>query len=224
MKRIALTTILLSLILGNFANSGKSDERRQTGASMGGQNAKLEKAIFAGGCFWCMEPPFEKLDGVTDVVAGYAGGSGENPTYDNYAKKGHVEAVEITYDPSKIGYAELLDAFWKNIDPTDPDGQFVDRGTQYRTVIFYRDEEQKVLAEKSKVGLDRSGKYPKPIVTEIVKVSQFYKAEEYHQDYHKKHPIRYKFYRSNSGRHQYLKKIWGDYSGHTSEKRSLFKV
>jgi peptide methionine sulfoxide reductase msrA/msrB len=170
---------------------------------------QYEQAVFAGGCFWCMQPPFEKLDGVVKVLAGYTGGTGPNPTYEDYAQKGYVEAVEITYDPSKISYSRLLDVFWRQIDPTDPDGQFVDRGPEYRSAIFYRNDEQKRLAEKSKEELAKSGRFDKPIVTEIVKASAFYKAEEYHQDYYKKNPLRYKFYRYNSGRDRYLEKVWG---------------
>jgi peptide methionine sulfoxide reductase msrA/msrB len=156
-----------------------------------------------------MQPPFEKLDGVLQVVSGYTGGTGANPTYEDYAQKGHIEAVEITYDPSKISYSQLLDVLWRQIDPTDPRGQFVDRGPQYRSAIFFHNEEQKKLAEKSKEALGRSGKFNKPIVTEIIKASEFHKAEDYHQDYHKKNPIRYKYYRFNSGRDQFLDKVWG---------------
>ncbi|MGO9567090.1 MAG: peptide-methionine (S)-S-oxide reductase MsrA [Desulfomonilaceae bacterium] len=174
-----------------------------------GAQTNEEKATFAGGCFWCMQPPFEKLDGVVQVVSGYTGGTGENPTYEDYAQKGHSEAVQITYDPSKISYSQLLDVFWRQIDPTDPGGQFVDRGPQYRSAIFFHNEEQKKLAEESKEALGKSGKFDKPIVTEIIKASVFYKAEEYHQDYYKKNPLRYKFYRFNSGRDQYLDKVWG---------------
>ena len=173
-------------------------------------DTKLEKADFAGGCFWCMEAPFEKLKGVVEVISGYTGGHKENPTYEEVSAggSGHVEAIQITYDPSKITYSELLDVFWRQIDPTDPGGQFVDRGLQYRTVIFYHNEEQKRLAEKSKEGLDKSARYNKSIVTEIIKAATFYKAEDYHQDYYKKSPLKYKFYRYNSGRDQYLKKLW----------------
>jgi peptide methionine sulfoxide reductase msrA/msrB len=180
---------------------------------------KLEKATFAGGCFWCMEPPFEKLDGVIEVISGYTGGHKENPTYEEVSAggTGHVEAVQITYDPSKVTYSDLLDVFWRQIDPTDPNGQFVDRGSQYRSVIFYHDEEQKILANQSKEALAKSGRYDKPIVTEIVEASVFYEAEDYHQDYYKKNPIRYKYYRYNSGRDQYLKKIRGDKMETTSK-------
>jgi peptide methionine sulfoxide reductase msrA/msrB len=174
--------------------------------------AKLEKATFAGGCFWCMVPPFEKLDGVKAVVSGYTGGFKENPTYEEVSagKTGHVEAIEVTFDPSMVSYDKLLDVLWRQIDPTDPGGQFVDRGSQYRSVIFYHTAEQKVLAEKSKEALAKSGRFSKPIVTEILPAGKFYRAEEYHQDYYKKNPIRYKFYRYNSGRDQFLKKVWGN--------------
>ncbi len=168
------------------------------------------KATFSGGCFWCMEHPFEKLEGVVDVISGYTGGHKESPNYKEVSAggTGHLEAIQILYDPSKITYSELLDVFWRQIDPTDPGGQFVDRGGQYGTAIFYYTEEQRVSAEKSKEELEESGTFKKPIVTKIRKASKFYKAEDYHQDYHKKNPIRYKYYRNNSGRDQYLKKIW----------------
>ena len=174
-----------------------------------GTMTHLEKATFAGGCFWCMTPPFEKLNGVHEVVSGYTGGTGPDPTYEDYAEKGHIEAVQVTYDPSKISYAALLDVFWRQIDPTDSGGQFCDRGPQYRSAIFYENAEQKRLAEASKDGLERSGRFQKPIVTELLKASLFYKAEEYHQDYYKKNPIRYKFYRASCGRDRYLEKVWG---------------
>jgi len=172
---------------------------------------KLEKATFAGGCFWCMEPPFEKLKGVDAVISGYTGGRTENPKYEEVSsgRTGHAEAVEVHYDPSQITYAELLDVFWHNIDPTTRDRQFVDTGSQYRTAVFYHNDEQKRLAEDSKMKLDASGRFGKPIVTEIVPAGKFYAAEEYHQDYYKKSSTRYKFYRFNSGRDQYLERIWG---------------
>ncbi|MFH1855754.1 MAG: peptide-methionine (R)-S-oxide reductase MsrB [Candidatus Omnitrophota bacterium] len=168
----------------------------------------MQKATFAGGCFWCIEPAFEKLYGVIDVVSGYAGGTGENPVYEDYAVKGYVEAVEITYDPSKISYSELLDVFWRQIDPTDSTGQFIDRGGQYRTAIFYHNEEQKRLALESKEKLEKSGMFKKPVATEIMEAGKFYKAEDYHQDFYKKHSFRYILYRYNSGRDWYLRKKW----------------
>ena len=175
------------------------------------EEMSLSKATFAGGCFWCTQADFEKLPGAVKVISGYAGGHKENPTYEEVSSgtTGHVEAVQVYYDPAKVTYENLLDYFWKHIDPTDPGGQFVDRGFQYRSVIFYHDEEQKRLAEKSKEALGKSGKFSKPIVTEIVKFTNFYEAEAYHQDYYKKNPLRYKFYRYNSGRDRFLKKVWG---------------
>lgn len=172
-------------------------------------HTKYEKAIFAGGCFWCMTPPFEKLNGVIKVESGYTGGAGESPSYRDYARKGHIEAVEVTYDPAKITYSELLDVFWRQIDPVDSGGQFCDRGPHYRSAIFYETQEQKNFAEKSKDALEKSGRFSKPLVTELIKASTFYRAEEYHQDYHRKNPIQYKFYRFNCGRDRYLHKVWG---------------
>jgi len=159
-----------------------------------------------------MEAPFEKLEGVKEVISGYTGGDKERPTYQEVSSggTGHLEAVQIIYDPSKINYEKLLDVFWQQVDPTDSAGQFVDRGKQYTTAIFYHNEEQKKLAEKSKEDLATSGRYEKPIVTQIVKAPPFYRAEGYHQDYYKKNPLRYKYYRYNSGRDRYLKKIWDD--------------
>ncbi len=172
----------------------------------------LEKATFAGGCFWCMEPPFEKLDGVKEVISGYTGGNIANPTYKQVSagKTGHLESVQITYDPKKISYNELLDVFWRQINPTDAGGQFVDRGEQYRSAIFYHNEKQKQLAELSKNTLENLNIFGSPIVTEILPASEFYPAEDYHQDYYKKRPFRYKFYRRGSGRDKFLQKIWGE--------------
>ncbi|OHB56801.1 MAG: methionine sulfoxide reductase [Planctomycetes bacterium GWF2_50_10] len=173
------------------------------------EQAMTENAIFAGGCFWCMEPPFEKLNGVKSVVSGYTGGTGKNPNYENYVETGHIEAVEIKYDPRIISYSKLLEVFWRQIDPTDASGQFVDRGPQYRSAIFYSNETQKQFAEKSKQHLTKSGKFNKTIVTEIRAAQQFYKAEDYHQDFYKNHSLKYSFYRQRSGRDEYLKKVWG---------------
>lgn len=170
-----------------------------------------EKATFAGGCFWCMEPPFEKLDGVLSVTSGYTGGINEHPSYQEVSSgsTGHAEAIEIVYDPTKVTYDTLLETFWQNIDPTQADGQFADRGRQYRTGIFYHTDEQKRLAEASKTHLAQSGKFTKPLVTEIAAASRFYPAEDYHQDYYKKNPIHYKLYKAGSGREGFLKKTWG---------------
>lgn len=173
--------------------------------------ATMEKATFAGGCFWCMQPPFEQLKGVSTVKVGYTGGHTPNPTYEDVCSgnTGHAEAVEVTFDPKVITYAELLEVFWRNVDPTTVDSQFADHGTQYRTAIFYHGAEQKRLAEASKDALAKSGKFKKPIVTEIVSAATFYEAEAYHQEYHKKNPLRYKAYRYGSGRETFLDKVWG---------------
>ncbi len=176
------------------------------------KNNGVELATFAGGCFWCMEPPYEKLKGVRSVVSGYTGGTRENPTYEQVCtgSTGHAEAVQITFDPSEISYEKLLDVFWRNIDPTTKDQQFADRGTQYRTAIFYHSEDQRRWAEASKEKLEKSKKFDRPIATEIVPASKFYPAEDYHQRYAKKCPLPYKSYRIGSGREGYLKKTWGE--------------
>ena len=170
-----------------------------------------ETATLAGGCFWCMEGPFEALDGVVSVTSGYTGGAALNPTYAEVSSgaTGHAEAVQIVYDPAQVSYARLLEVFWRNIDPTQPDGQFADHGRQYRTAVFYHSDEQRRQAEASKVALASSGQFTKPIVTEIIPAGPFYPAEDYHQDYYKKNPIRYKLYRVGSGREGFLKRIWG---------------
>jgi peptide methionine sulfoxide reductase msrA/msrB len=160
----------------------------------------LKKATFAGGCFWCIEAAFEDMNGVADVVSGYAGGTGKDPDYDDYAEKGHIEVVQISYDPNKVSYMELLDIFWRQIDPTDPDGQFVDRGKQYSSAIFYHNDEQRLEAEISRKELDGSGRYKKTVITDIIELKEFYPAEDYHQNYHETHPLQYKVYRFNAGR------------------------
>jgi peptide methionine sulfoxide reductase msrA/msrB len=176
------------------------------------KKSNLKKATFAGGCFWCMEPPFEKLEGVLEVISGYTGGNKENPTYKEVSSgtTGHVEAIQILYNPAKVTYKELLDVFWRQINPTDDGGQFVDRGSQYKAAIFYHNQEQKGLAKKSTEELEKSGRFDKPIVTEILPLSNFYEAEDYHQNYYKTHTIKYKFYRKRSGRDKFLKKSWKD--------------
>jgi peptide methionine sulfoxide reductase msrA/msrB len=173
---------------------------------------KLEKATFAGGCFWCMEHPFDHLEGVTSVTSGYTGGQKKNPTYEEVSAggTGHAESVQILYDPEKVSYADLLGVFWHNIDPTTPNRQFCDVGTQYRTAIFYHNEKQRRLAEESKKALEDSTRMKSKIVTEIVPASEFYPAEEYHQKYYQKNPVRYKFYRFNCGRDQRLRQLWGE--------------
>ena len=181
-------------------------------ASTAADDSKYETATFAGGCFWCMEPPFDKLDGVISTTSGYTGGGVKNPSYHQVSSgiTGHTESVQIVYDPSKVGYEKLLDVFWHNIDPTRENAQFCDTGSQYRSEIFYHNEEQKKLAEASKEALEKNGPFKKPIVTKITPASEFYPAEEYHQDYYLKNPLRYKFYRYNCGRDQFLEKYWGE--------------
>ena len=179
------------------------------GASQGAGHAETAKATFAGGCFWCMEPPFDKLDGVISTISGYAGGKKKNPTYEEVSagNTGHAEVVQVTYDPQKITYEKLLDVFWHNVDPFTANRQFCDVGSQYRTAIFYHDESQKRLAEESKKVLAK--RFKEPIVTEIVAASEFYPAEDYHQDYYIKNPLRYKYYRYSCGRDQRLEALWG---------------
>lgn len=171
---------------------------------------KLEKATFAGGCFWCVEASLEEVEGVVEVISGYTGGHVKNPSYKEVSsgETGHRESVEVMYDPTKVSYGALLDAFWHVIDPTDSGGQFGDRGLQYTSAIFYHNAEQKRFAEQSKAGLAQSKVFDKPIVTEILPASVFYKAEEYHQDYHKKHPVQYKLYRFGSGRDRFIERAW----------------
>jgi len=214
--------VLFSLLVMSFCKSeGTKNEKR----SIAMDDAKYEKATFAGGCFWCMEPPFENLEGVVAVEPGYTGGNKENPTYEQVSSgtTGHLEAVQITYDPNKISYQKLVDVFWTQIDPTDQGGQFVDRGSQYKTAIFYHDDEQRKIAEESKAKLGESVKYNKPIVTEIRPLSKFYEAEDYHQDFYKKSPTRYKSYKFFSGREEFLKRIWGDEKKLIEEKEQSYE-
>lgn len=171
---------------------------------------QIEKAIFAGGCFWCMVKPFDQWDGIHTVVSGYTGGHMKNPTYED-VKTGttsHYEAVEITFDPSIISYQDILEIFWQQIDPTDDGGQFHDRGDAYRTAIFYNNDQQKYLAKKSKERLEQSGKFSKPIVTEILRTKEFYRAEDYHQDFYKKSKEEYELDRAKSGRDEFIERTW----------------
>jgi peptide-methionine (S)-S-oxide reductase len=209
MKIPVLAGVLLVAALLAFAVSGASQKGKAPLRPQAPAQIRLAKATFAGGCFWCMEPPFEKLAGVTSVTSGYTGGEKKNPTYEEVSagNTGHAESVEVLYDPRKVSYEKLLDVFWHNVDPTTPNGQFCDFGTQYRTAIFYHDETQKRLAEESAKKLQQQLK--DPIVTQIVPAGPFYPAEEYHQDYYKKNAFRYKFYRYNCGRDQRLEQLWG---------------
>ncbi|MGH9159602.1 MAG: peptide-methionine (S)-S-oxide reductase MsrA [Vicinamibacteraceae bacterium] len=217
----ALLAVAAGVVLTSVVVSGASSvsgverpvghtERAQTG------DKHLAKATFAGGCFWCMEGPFDELDGVVSTTSGYTGGRTRNPTYEEVSAggTGHAEAVEIVYDPAKISYERLLEVFWRNVDPLDSGGQFCDRGAQYRTAIFAHDAEQRAAAEKSKAALQSSGRLHGKIVTEIVDLAAFYRAEDYHQDYYQTNPLRYKYYRFTCGRDRRLKALWGDAATH----------
>jgi len=210
--RFSIIMAMMSILFGYGCQ--KSDQAKEGKSAMAANTTEVKNlkiATFAGGCFWCSESDFEKISGVVKVISGYTGGKKENPTYEEVSAgtTGHVEAIQVYYDPEKVSYEKLLDVFWRHIDPTDGGGQFVDRGTQYASAIFYHDEEQKRMAEKSKEELGKSGKFSKPIVTPILKFDRYYEAEEYHQDYYKKNPLRYTYYRHGSGRDQFIEKVWG---------------
>src|SRR5438128_9839915 len=189
-KLLFVITVMMVLVVSLTYGADPTSTGRQTAI-----------ATFAGGCFWCMEPPYDEIDGVLSTISGYTGGTKKNPTYEQVTTgtTGHAEAVQIAYDPSKVSYEKLLEVFWRNIDPLTPNAQFCDHGSQYRSAIFYHDETQKRMAEASKAGLVESGRFNKPIVTEIVPASTFWPAEDYHQHYYVKSPVRYKFYRYNCG-------------------------
>ena len=210
MKMPKVRDILLSLaaaMLLGFTITSHAQAPKPTAKAA--PNPAYAKAIFAGGCFWCMGPPYDKLDGVISTTSGYTGGQKKNPTYEEVSsgRTGHTEAVQVVYDPKKVSYEKLLDVFWHNIDPTVKDQQFCDVGSQYRTGIFYHDEEQKRLAEASKAALEKNKPFTGPIVTEITRAAEFYPAEEYHQDFYLKNPVRYKFYVNGCGRYNRLKQL-----------------
>ena len=202
MSRRSWFLLTFLFLLSGFAYS-------QTGAP--GQKPARAVATFAGGCFWCMEPPYDKLAGVISTTSGYMGGKTRNPTYEQVVSgsTGHAEVVQVEYDPEKVTYATLLEVFWRNIDPTQKNGQFCDQGSQYRTGIFYHDDEQKKLAEASKAALVKNKPFKGDIVTEVTAAPEFYRAEEYHQDFYKKNPQRYKLYRTGCGRDARLQALWG---------------
>ena len=208
MKTKSILIVAAFILVTGLSITGGVDAKEMTMEQM---NKGYEKATFAGGCFWCMEPPFDKLEGVISTTSGYTGGPEENPTYKEVSagKTGHAEAVQIIYDPGKVSYKKLLDVFWMQINPTTPDRQFVDVGSQYRPGIFYHDDKQRRLAEESKLEITESERFDGPIVTEITEAGAFWPAEDYHQDYYMKSPKRYKFYRFGSGRDRYLDKVWG---------------
>lgn len=200
--RMVLACMLLALFVGHHAR----------GADSAPNGGRLETATFAGGCFWCLEEALDKVDGVVATTSGYTGGHKTNPSYEEVSAggTGHAESVQVMYDPQKVSYAQLLEAFWHNVDPTTPDRQFCDKGRQYRSAIFYHNENQQRLAEESKRRLDISKPFKEAIVTEIIPASAFYPAEEYHQNFYQKNPIRYKFYKYNCGRAQRLETLWGE--------------
>jgi len=204
-NRKSLITFLIIAFIFSFSVNGDNKK-----GEINMEKESLDKATFAGGCFWCIESVFDETEGVKEAVSGYTGGKTKNPTYYEVSsgKTGHYEAVQVTFDSNKITYKELVEVFWQQIDPTDPTGQFADKGSQYKTAIFFHNEEQKKIAEESKKKLENSGKFDKPIVTEIKEASEFYPAENYHQDYYRKCPVRYQNYKIGSGRESFLKKIW----------------
>ena len=208
--------LLLALLMVTLAACGQPDARSKptavnASAGLSSSPDSIGIATFAGGCFWCTEADFDKVPGVISTTSGYIGGTTVNPTYKQVSagKTGHIEAVQVRFDPAKTNFAKLLAAFWPTIDPLTPDRQFCDGGSQYRSAIFYHDAEQKRQAEASKAALAASGRFTQPIVTEILPATEFYPAEEYHQDYHVKNPIRYSYYRSNCGRNARLAEVWG---------------
>jgi len=205
MKKLLLTFMV---VLSCYALTNTVSAADQT---PGASTQDHAVATFAGGCFWCMEPPFDKLEGVISTISGYMGGHVDQPTYKqvSYGNSGHAEVLQVAYDPSIINYETLLKTFWKNIDPTDAGGQFCDRGRQYRTEVFYHDAEQRNLAEQSKAALVKKQAFESDIVTDITTASRFYPAEDYHQDYYHKNPIRYKYYRYACGRDERLERLWG---------------
>ncbi len=212
MKPITHTISIILALVMLAACQRVEGPQAKTEKAMDKQAATLEEAVFAGGCFWCVEADFEKVGGVNEVISGYTGGRRENPTYREVSsgQTGHLEAVRVRYDPARVSYRQLLEVFWRHVDPTDPDGQFVDRGPQYRTAIFYKNEVQRREALASKRQLEASGRFDRPVVTEILELDAFYPAEDYHQDYYRINPLRYRFYRMNSGRDRFLKKVWGE--------------
>ena len=206
--KLRLTLFSALLLTGAFWLLARAQAREAKVATAAGG---LARATFAGGCFWCMEPPFEKIPGVQSVTSGYAGGRVKNPSYEQVSSggTGHAEAVQVAYDPSRVSYEQLVEVFWRNVDPTDAGGQFCDRGNQYRTAIFYEGDSQKLAAQESKRALDASAVLGKPVVTEVVALEAFYPAEGYHQDFYKKDPGRYHSYRAGCGRDRRLEQLWG---------------
>ncbi len=208
MRKTIIAALVLAAVIFGYRQVRSMDDKMEK--PMNNMSVNTKTAVFAGGCFWCTESDFEKVDGVIEAVSGYTGGKIDHPTYKQVSAggTGHVEAIRVVYDPDKITYPELLEVFWRHVDPTDAGGQFVDRGNQYRSAIFYANEEERKMAEASKRALAESGVFDRPIVTEILPLGPFFDAEEYHQDYYEKNPIRYKWYRSGSGRDRFLSNTW----------------
>lgn len=213
--RNSFVILILIVLTGLVLYAGGAQEapgESPAAKSIAPDDPSLSTAVFAGGCFWCTEADFEKLDGVVEAVSGYAGGDEQNPTYNQVASglTSHIESVKVYYDPEVVTYEELVDYHWRYMDPTDPDGQFVDRGPHYRTAVFYETEEQLEAAKRSRERLKESGVFEEEIVTEFIELDQFWVAEAYHQDYYLKNAERYNFYRRGSGRDQFLERVWGE--------------
>jgi peptide methionine sulfoxide reductase msrA/msrB len=221
MKTTIFAVLVTMALLMTGYHALSMDAAEKQGAEMTMPSENTRTAVFAGGCFWCTEADFEKIDGVIEAVSGYTGGSVADPSYEQVSAggTGHVEAVKVIYDPEQIDYRRLLEVFWRSVDPTDAGGQFVDRGAQYRSAIFYADAQQKALAEASKEMLADSGIFGAPIATDILPLERFYEAEKYHQDYYKKNPLRYRWYRSGSGRDRFLRTTWQDHSFEIKESQ-----
>ena len=202
-RQVALSMLIMAFLLIGAWNLQST--------SKAAAEATIGKAYFAGGCFWCMEEAFEKVEGVLAATSGYMGGTVANPSYEDVSsgRTGHAESVEVVYDPAKVSYQKLLEAFWRNVDPITPNAQFCDHGSQYRSAIFYQTDEEKRASDTSKQAIEQSKRFTEPIVTQIVMASHFYSAEEYHQDFYKKNPVRYKFYKYSCGRAQRLEELWG---------------
>ena len=202
-RQVALSMLIMAFLLIGAWNLQST--------SKAAAEATIGKAYFAGGCFWCMEEAFEKVEGVLSATSGYMGGTVANPSYEDVSsgRTGHAESVEVVYDPAKVSYQKLLEAFWRNVDPITPNAQFCDHGSQYRSAIFYQTDEEKRASDTSKQAIEQSKRFTEPIVTQIVMASHFYSAEEYHQDFYKKNPVRYKFYKYSCGRAQRLEELWG---------------
>jgi peptide methionine sulfoxide reductase msrA/msrB len=217
MKAVNIAVIILVVLLfGSYPVRGVDGKMEK---QMNDKPRRTKTAVFAGGCFWCTESDFEKVGGVIEAISGYTDGHVANPTYKQVSRgvTGHVEAVKVFYDPAKVSYDKLLEVFWRHVDPTDGEGQFVDRGSQYRSAIFYANEQEHRLAETSKRTLAASGRFNKPIATDILPLGTFYPAGDYHQDYYKRNSIRYRWYRYGSGRDQFLEKVWANMKSVTSE-------